>query len=445
MAGGLSNRQKLVFIYLRRCSACLSVVGSSLLLYMIITGYRRGPGKMNTYHRFVLGLTIGDFMYSVCAVAGSLPVPAEISWIAPEASGNTATCTAQGFIIHLFISINTWYNALLLIFYVMVVRYNAKERTIRRCFEPISHLLALSVPLAQALVCLVWDMYNPFAGGLIGCWISAYPPFCENNPHVECTRGENADHLAEAFISVPRYSVLGILVVCLILILTTVETQRRSSIQVARSSGSLVKPPVNKTVRLAKQQAVLYAINFMGSFLFSAILSQLIANGTVAGRQSDFFPLFVLTGLFTPLQGLCNFFIYIRLRYMRLRHQYVDRRWFSILWMTIDYVDGERTPVSPTSFHRPSRASRVALVIACQIFGESTSKMSSQKTPMEGPASGNMGSKELRKCPDGFIEEVEEVGNQNDLHTEEEEGDRDDPVSTMFEPRDINDAVEFVG
>jgi hypothetical protein len=118
---------------------------------------------------------------------------------------------------------------------------------------------------------------------------------------------------------------------------------------------------------------------------------------------------------------------------MRLRHQYEDRYWFDILWMTIHYVNGERQPVSPTSFHRPSR---FRLDLASQIF-EVMGRTSSKQIYV-------VGSKELavKNCPEGPIEEIVEDsrGDEDDDPQKQDEGDElDDPVSCIFEPRDIPD------
>ena len=93
----------------------------------------------------------------------------------------------QGFIKMMFsITVPTYYGSLSLqAFMAMKKSYNeAKYVWIERWI----HLIAWCIPCAIASVVAATDNFNPSGSG---CWLSKAPRGCEDDPTVECERGED--------------------------------------------------------------------------------------------------------------------------------------------------------------------------------------------------------------------------------------------------------------
>eukprot|EP00977_Amphora_coffeiformis_P026742 scaffold29618_cov183-Amphora_coffeaeformis.AAC.4 len=106
-------------------TSSLSSVGSILVL---LTLSRIPKDKRSTvYHRLIMIISLYDLIVSIAYGSVTLPAPAEtgLHW----AHGTVATCSAQGF-FRQWGSATFAYSAGLIIYYVLVVRYNVQEETI---------------------------------------------------------------------------------------------------------------------------------------------------------------------------------------------------------------------------------------------------------------------------------------------------------------------------
>ena len=165
----LSHSQLMALAILPSISAPFSVLGSSLIIYMLI---HRPDDRPRTYRRLLLGVSVFDIVLSSVVMLGPLPVPQETG--AFMARGNTATCSAAGFGLSIAIS-NLFYNASLMLFFVLKIRYKVREHDIEKRVEPFMHLVSILVPLCFGIVCLSLELYNPTSLGLLKCFISPYP------------------------------------------------------------------------------------------------------------------------------------------------------------------------------------------------------------------------------------------------------------------------------
>jgi len=94
----------------------------------------------------------------------------------------------------------------------------------------------------------------------------------------------------------------------------------------------------NASVRLESQvtvQCVLYGLAFMNTYIWSLII---LGVTTSVGRYDlvEFlFPLLVLSLIFYPMQGLFNFCIFIRTRYLQVREAYADSGRWRAFWIVM--------------------------------------------------------------------------------------------------------------
>jgi magnesium-transporting ATPase (P-type) len=87
------------------------------------------------------------------------------------ASGNHGTCAASGFLTQFIVS-SPLYNATLAFYYLLMVRYNWKERDLVK-IEPIIHGIPLCFGLGTAIAAAVLDVYGSVDWL---CWINPDPP-----------------------------------------------------------------------------------------------------------------------------------------------------------------------------------------------------------------------------------------------------------------------------
>eukprot|EP00956_Cyclotella_meneghiniana_P008906 scaffold12189_cov32-Cyclotella_meneghiniana.AAC.10 len=82
-------------IIIRSTMAIASVISSCCLVRMIITSK---DGLSTTYHRLMLGMSIGDILFSMPQATFGAMSPNDMSYAVWNAHGNQATCTAAGFL-----------------------------------------------------------------------------------------------------------------------------------------------------------------------------------------------------------------------------------------------------------------------------------------------------------------------------------------------------------
>ncbi len=132
-------------------------------------------------------------------------VPKEMSYIAPFASGNVATCNAQGFLLTFATGASFGYNCSICFYYSAIITYNKNFDYIRNKLEPWFHGISILVPLVICTILLATNAYN----GAIGS--PCFYPYPHDPPHcigyeagavpegysIPCGRGGENDGLSE--------------------------------------------------------------------------------------------------------------------------------------------------------------------------------------------------------------------------------------------------------
>ena len=183
-AGGiLSEEQRVKLLqYIPRVPAVLSIIGSTLIIVAVIN--RRGALRNQPYHRMMFTLSVYDIVGAVWLAFGSLPVP-EVFGI-PGSRGNLKVCSAQGFFIHWSAIGTNIYNAAIVIYFLLKVRYSIADKKFAERLEPSVHVVALLASIAFALTGVILKVFNPIGfGGPSNsplCYIQAFPPGCDFVP-----------------------------------------------------------------------------------------------------------------------------------------------------------------------------------------------------------------------------------------------------------------------
>ena len=138
-------------------TSLLSGLGSLLILINFVRT-KRSKRWSSPYQRFLFTISSFDFLMSLSFVVGRAPIPSSTGL--PGATGTLATCEAQVFFRHLG-SASFSYSAALIVYYVLVVRYNIRDKWIAKWYEPIVHFICISFYLSTAVLGLVLDVFNP--------------------------------------------------------------------------------------------------------------------------------------------------------------------------------------------------------------------------------------------------------------------------------------------
>ena len=116
-----------------RTTGSVSIISSTCLALHIL---RSHDGLSTTYHRLVFGLSVADITASLAIALSSTMVPKELNYVTPYAQGNTATCTAQGFLTLCGYFVAMYYSCSICCYYLAIIRYKKTDEYIRRKLEP---------------------------------------------------------------------------------------------------------------------------------------------------------------------------------------------------------------------------------------------------------------------------------------------------------------------
>ena len=289
-------------------TAPLSVLGSFSILWFLCCRRSRKEGLLreSTYHRLMMGISVSDLLSSLgFIVLGPWAVPS------PEADdfsyfnrGNIASCEAAGFVGTLSYGA-WWYSGFLSVYFVLLVRYEWKERTIARYVEPLAHAIGISYPIATGSFALVEDVFNPLRVLPGWCWYGDFPLYCSRADRNEtCERGENYEFLRDFAL----YSVIVLLltiVISMVLIVLKVwhtESQlRKYAVGVQQTEGSI-------TAKLYRTRETAWqGLSYIGAFCASVIpfvIVKFIEENSWAPdtKSATLLPFALLTKFLGPLQ-----------------------------------------------------------------------------------------------------------------------------------------------
>lgn len=121
------------------------------------------------------------------------------------ASGNTATCRAQGFILQVNIA-GMIYNFMISLHFLLYIRYSFTDERARKFAEPAMHMSAIFFSVVTSLVVLGLDMLHESS---LWCWINATPSGCKQTyqyGYTTCDRGDNAEIFRWTFFYAPLWT-----------------------------------------------------------------------------------------------------------------------------------------------------------------------------------------------------------------------------------------------
>lgn len=385
-------QQSRLLTNLPRVTAPLSIVGSSMILYIILSDRQRK--LKHVYHRLLLAYSAIDVVCSFNYALSALVVPRGTPGVW-GAQGNVATCEASGFITQFSLSLGV-YGTFIPLYYVLVLRYQVREKTLAQYVEPWVHAFALITPLVMGSIMIWRGNYNP-TNVIVGwCFINVYPMDCLRNDEIECERGAGYEKWLIAN-NVPFFVFFVVVFVSSILTFLKV---RRIELRGARWSfagDTRRSRSSQRRVRETATQACLYISAFFVTYIFFGIGTLFGPSPANESRRNFYLPVAILTKITLPLQGMWNCFIYIRPRYNALRVRNPDISAWAVLKLVVMSDDPSSVDHSASArvsaFGAMSRRFRSGSFFAApnssrSPFG-SRPPMRSNKEPSSGDTSSN--------------------------------------------------------
>jgi len=277
-----------------------SMFGSGFIIQEVLRDRR---GKLSsTFHRLLLGMSICDLLASSVFFLTTWPIPRESGVYA--AVGNQASCNLQGFFSQFSLT-TVMYNASLSVYYLVKIRSGMPTNRIHKRVEPILHFLSLTIGIGTSSAAMLLDLYNNDSWE---CWIAPLPMDCDeswkNGGETNCIRGDNASLYRWVFYYALLWAAILLVTVCMFLVYRAVLLQERRAARWGHRDTQLAKKVAN--------QGYWYCGAFYITWLFPTVtrLTQLIAGKTP-------YPLILITSIFVPIQGFCNFCVYVHPRYKK--------------------------------------------------------------------------------------------------------------------------------
>ena len=160
----------------RSVSAIVSVIASSLLIWMIMRSKER---LTTTYNRLIFGMSISDILLSLSWVSFNAVAPSEMSYMIWNARGNQGTCDAKGFLTTVGAVSGVLYICSLNIYYLAKVKYNKGGQYISSKIEPFLHGVPIVIALIYSITMLGRHNYNSdLASGNCTAMPVHDPPHC---------------------------------------------------------------------------------------------------------------------------------------------------------------------------------------------------------------------------------------------------------------------------
>ena len=333
-ATALPPGQYYTLVIVAMVSSVLSVAGSTV----VALAARHGISD-SIYQRLVLGLSLSDAIGSFMNILHPFLLPRYVRdhgllW----ASGNAATCSFIGFFFTLCPCLVSFFSLYLAAYFYLKVRHNTPDRKIVQSYEKPAVITALGLCLAVSVTGSATHAFAPriyhnvcyFGDCAIGELVVVLDAL--NNTVVgECQEYESGLSWYLGWFQVALIVVPALTAVALTIgVYRTVHAKLKAS-QRFVFPGSQEEHERNaslgqdKKLLAVRTQTILYSLAYWNSFFWFLLYGILGGDDHVmVQHESDpfYFGLSVVVWTLFPLQGLINFLVYTRPRYLQWRSRY---------------------------------------------------------------------------------------------------------------------------
>ncbi|CAB9525169.1 expressed unknown protein [Seminavis robusta] len=287
---------------IRKIFSGLSVFGSSFILATIYQKWRRAPRSIDPYCRIMVGLSLYDIIWSFFPwFMGSWLMPAETGHYG--ASGNTQTCTMQGFFFWLGVPGAQYYQILLSLHTLLLVTFRWTPLDFHKYIERWSHGAIFFISVVLATIPLFFQGYNPECST---CLPAPLPIWCGDwifwgDGETECLRGSPKLSQAYYTIYLTNLSIMGVF--CTYSMLQVYWTVRKQEDRNSRYIASFQRTDAHRTKsRRIRRTMILYTFGFYLCWICPSFIIHFAKQGT---------PMMIMSYILLPFQGFFNMIIFL--------------------------------------------------------------------------------------------------------------------------------------
>jgi len=281
-----------------KVSGMLSVLSCLWVIYDQMIIRKNQPKNTGSYVLVIMSAcdVLSSFVFYVL---GSSLAPTGLAW---DAFGNTATCTIQGYTTVVFGSASVAYNAMLALYFLLVVRHRwGPSRFQTVCCRFWFFLFPLVWSTLLATLIALNGAFN-FEFGVVSCYIASFPIGCDEYEDIvgKCTSGE----MALLFLLVNSVAILltsVIIIVSMVLLYKYIKTSQQLT---ARFTTN------NTAAELRTLQTAKVGILYSGAFVVSWFWYVFIVIYAMVKQQSPDQWMTILCQVMLSLQGFFNAMIY---------------------------------------------------------------------------------------------------------------------------------------
>ena len=301
--------------------------------------------KLNSpYCRILFGLSLSDMLVSFAQTTSTFVAPSDSgTW---GAMGNQATCTFQG-IIGLLGTVSTpFYNLVLCIYYLCVVRYSMSDECFGRKVERHLHLFIILYSISIVTYIGARQIIRSNIEFSSWCYIGPYPSGCDSNSNLECTSGSDFKMVTWVLNYGPCLMIFVAELAIMGLICYTVYQQDkimarysfRQQIQNRNEEDGTTTTTRTNVARSrrfieVRKQAILYFVAVL--LTYGGIMIKQAVDGIVGSSP---FPLIVYSRSLYTLQGLFNICVYMRPQVSTVRRQHPSLSLSKAIYMVLKTV-----------------------------------------------------------------------------------------------------------
>ncbi|CAB9515735.1 unknown protein [Seminavis robusta] len=301
-------------------STSLSLIGST----GIVTVARRKLSSHNpVYQRLMISLSTSDIMLSLVLIAGRWMSPSSAG--DPLSKGNTTTCTILGvFVIITGLSTCIMCNYLS-VYFLMTTKYGWREWEISQKLEKPAYALAFVIVATYVSLAVGLDAIQPTQNtGLCSAFGDAFIWIYTAILTIFAGGGCVATYMVYRHVYV----------------ITQASRTHDTSHAIPSSSSSnraRQEDPRQARVRRVARQAIAYYIALLNTLLWPTVYNVLVPYTDLEERAHE--PaifLLAFVGFFLyPLQGACNFVIYIQYRVKSWKRSHPQVSWITATWWAV--------------------------------------------------------------------------------------------------------------
>lgn len=333
----MTSGQQVNLLFFQAFSSLLSLYGSASIVYIVLVSRKWRSGL---YHRLIFGLSISDILFSTNFLFSPYLQPASDELLGSV--GTITTCSISGFFLYSVFG-TVLYNFSLSLCYFLTVCHNVNEADISRRYEKWMHAIPVTIWLAFGAVGFSLDAFNSARSPRL-CDVNFYPTGCDlDGDYSDCTRGlytNEIGYFGLAVVAVPA------MVSIFLTYRVHRHVQRQFNVGRRHSFSNRLEDPRQRDRQWqVASQAVMYSASFLNSFLWPMAYAAVEDIGGLErshlGRPAIHTFVVIATSM-AALQGLFNFFVFIRPRYLAWRKIGGDEQ--GRIWAVMKVYSGETPP-----------------------------------------------------------------------------------------------------